>query len=42
MRYKCVTLDGDVFETGGVLSGGYINNNNMLLAKNEDHKNFLR
>ena len=31
MRCRCVTIDGDVLEPHGVMSGGYIDNSNMIL-----------
>jgi chromosome segregation ATPase len=33
MRYKCVTIDGDVFDPSGTLTGGFTNNSNMILFK---------
>jgi structural maintenance of chromosome 2 len=32
---KCVTVDGDVHDPSGTLTGGYVNQNNMLLPRRQ-------
>jgi structural maintenance of chromosome 2 len=32
-KIKCVTLDGDVYDPSGLLTGGYTNQDKMLLKK---------
>lgn len=38
-RIKCVTLDGDIHDPSGILTGGYVDKNNMILTRYEDFKN---
>lgn len=38
MRCKCITLDGDIHDPSGTLTGGYINANQMILARYEEYR----
>lgn len=38
MRFRCVTVEGDIFDTQGLLSGGYMRSDNMILSRHEEFK----
>ncbi len=33
LRFKCITLDGDIFDPSGTLSGGFMSEDKMLLPR---------
>lgn len=41
-RYRIVTLDGDIFNTGGSVTGGYINKSNLDLISRKNDLEKLR
>ena len=38
LEKKCVTLEGDVFDPSGTLTGGYFSSGNCILNKYEEFK----